>query len=171
MDKELASFHTYLFSLCVNAAAAQATSTGNRQLKLTRQSWLPAEQYCQVEQASTAPVQTSWQTGLISLAMIATLPTYSVLYSSSWNSSHFLQSSQQRLHYNLLKTEQNSTGMGLSLRKQILGLLSGQSNKILSSLSRLSQADKEHDAKNIQTPRICFDFTQKHHVPLQRHIA
>lgn len=82
MDKELASFHTYLFSLCVNAAAAQATSTGNRQLKLTRRSWLPAEQYCQVEQASTAPAQTSWHPGLISLAMIATLPTYSVLYNS-----------------------------------------------------------------------------------------
>ena len=80
MDKELASFHTYLFSLCVNAAAAQATSTGNRQLKLTRRSWLPAEQYCQVEQASTAAAQTSWQTGLISLAMITTLPTYPVLY-------------------------------------------------------------------------------------------
>lgn len=76
MDKELASFRTYLFSLCVNAAAAQATSTGSRQLKLTRRSWLPAEQYCQVEQASTAPAQTSWSTGLISLAMIATLPTY-----------------------------------------------------------------------------------------------
>lgn len=55
MDKELALFHTYLFSLCVNAAAALATSTGNRQLKLTRRSWLPAEQYCQVEQASTEP--------------------------------------------------------------------------------------------------------------------
>lgn len=81
MDKELAFFHTYLFSLCVNAAAAQATSTGNRQLKLTRRSWLPAEQYCQVEQASTAPAQTSWQTGLISLAMIDTLPTEP--YSSS----------------------------------------------------------------------------------------
>lgn len=65
MDKELASFHTYLFSLCVNASAAQATSTGNRQLKLTRRSWLPAEPYCQVEQASTALAQTSWQTGLI----------------------------------------------------------------------------------------------------------
>lgn len=70
MDKELASFHSYLFSLCVNAAAALASSTGKRQLKLTRRSWLPAEQYCQVEQASTAPAQTSWQTGLISLAMI-----------------------------------------------------------------------------------------------------
>lgn len=91
MDKELASFHTYLFSLCVNAAAAQATSTGNRQLKLTRRSWLPAEQYCQVEQASTAPAQTSWQTGLISLAMIATLPPYPVLYNSFRGSSYFLQ--------------------------------------------------------------------------------
>lgn len=71
MDKELASFHTYLFSLCVNAAAAQATSAGNRQLKLTRRSWIPAEQYCQVEQASTAPAQTSWQTVLLRLAMNA----------------------------------------------------------------------------------------------------
>lgn len=95
--KELASFHTYLFSLCVNAAAAQATSTGNRQLKLTRRSWLPAERYCQVEQASTAPAQTSWQTGLISLAMIATLPTYPVLYNSFCGSSYFLQLSRQRL--------------------------------------------------------------------------
>lgn len=99
MDKELASFHTYLFSLCVNAAAAQATSTGNRQLKLTRRSWLPAEQYCQVEQASTAPAQTSWHTGLISLAMIATLPTYPVLYSSFCGSSYSLQLSRQRLDY------------------------------------------------------------------------
>ena len=100
MDKELASFHTYLFSLCVNAAAAQATSTGNRQLKLTRRSWLPAEQYCQVEQASTAPAQTSWQTGLISLAMIATLPTYPVLYNSfCGSSSYFLQLSRQRLDF------------------------------------------------------------------------
>lgn len=90
MDKELASFHTYLFSLCLNAGAAQATSTGNRQLKLTRRSWLPAEQYCQVEQASTAPAQTSWRTGLISLAMIATLPTYPVHYNSFCGSSHFL---------------------------------------------------------------------------------
>lgn len=110
MDKELASFHTYLFSLCVNAAAAQATSTGNRQLKLTRRNWLPAEQYCQVEQASTAPAQTSWQTGLISLAMIATLPTYFVLYSGFCNSSDFSQSAQQRLDYNLCfiqRTKQN----------------------------------------------------------------
>lgn len=102
MDKELASFHTYLFSLCLNAGAAQATSTGNRQLKLTRRSWLPAEQYCQVEQASTAPAQTSWRTGLISLAMIATLPTYPVHYNSFCGSSHFfffLQLSRQILDY------------------------------------------------------------------------
>lgn len=89
MDKEPASFHTYLFSLCVNAGAAQATSTGNRQLKLTRRSWLPAEQYCQVEQASTAPAQTSWHTGLVRLAMIAALPTHALPYNSFWGLSHF----------------------------------------------------------------------------------
>lgn len=106
MDKELASFHTYLFSLCVNAAAAQATSTGNRQLKLTRRNWLPAEQYCQVEQASTAPAQTSWQTGLISLAMIATLPTYFVLYSGFCSSSYFAVGvTKIRLH---LKTRETT---------------------------------------------------------------
>lgn len=89
MDKKLASFHTYLFSLCVNADAAQATSTGNRQLKLTRRSWLPAERYCQVEQASTAPAQTGWHTGLIRLEMITTLHTHPVLYSRLCGSSHF----------------------------------------------------------------------------------
>lgn len=85
MDKELAFFHTYLFSLYVKATEAQATSTRNRQLKLTRRSWLPAEQYCQVEQASTAPGQTSWQTGLISLEMIATLPTVPYTFCTSFN--------------------------------------------------------------------------------------
>lgn len=53
MDKEPASLHTYLFSLCVNAAAAQATSTGSRQLKLTRRRRFPAERCCQVEPPST----------------------------------------------------------------------------------------------------------------------
>lgn len=77
MDKGLASFHTYLFSLCVNAA--HETSIGNRQLKLTRRSGLPAEQNYKTEQASTAPAQTSWQAGLIRLAVIATLPTYTAL--------------------------------------------------------------------------------------------
>lgn len=80
MVKELASFHTYLFSLCVNAAAAPATSTGNRQLKLTRQGWLPAEPYCQVEQASTAAAQSNWQTALISLEMTVILPVYVMDY-------------------------------------------------------------------------------------------
>lgn len=80
MDKELASFHTYLFSLCVNAAAAQATSTGNRQLKLTRRSWLPAERHRQVEQAAAPAAQTIWHAAtaaaaVISRTMIAALLT------------------------------------------------------------------------------------------------
>lgn len=58
-----ASFsHTDLFSLCVNAAAVFVTCVGNRQLKLTRQRRFPAEQHCQVEQASTPRVKTDWKT-------------------------------------------------------------------------------------------------------------
>lgn len=149
MDKELASFHTYLFSLCVNAAAAQATSTGNRQLKLTRRSWLPAEQYCQVEQASTAAAQTSWHTGLISLAMIATLPTYPVLFNSVWGSSYFLHLSWQRLdhtdwfqHWKTIETHQML---------------------VLSNLWHLREADKGWKYPNmLRLHEVSSDFTQTH---------
>lgn len=87
MDKELASLHTYLFSLCVNAGAAQATSTGSRQLKLTRRSRLPAERYCQVERASTANRhKPAGSAGFISRPIIAASPTHSELCSRSQSS-------------------------------------------------------------------------------------
>lgn len=87
MDKELASLHTYLFSLCVNAGAAQATSTGSRQLKLTRRSRLPAECYCQVERASTANRhKPAGSASFISRPIIAASPTHSELSSHSRSS-------------------------------------------------------------------------------------
>lgn len=108
--KSSLSFTRIFFPFCGNAAATLATSTGNRQLKLTRRNWLPAERYCQVEQASTEPAQTSWQqTGLISLAIVAALPT--VAYNSSAAHQNFSTYLTKTIRIqNILKTTNGTEG-------------------------------------------------------------